>query len=359
MNWRDFRLSKRLLFSTEATEAVYSMIGEIDAVKNTYVLTNRLLPQTIERLTHSVIVTSTGASNRIEGNRLSDAEVESLYRNMRIKSFRTRDEQEVAGYIEMLERIFEHHRDIPITENHILQLHKDMLAYSEKDEGHKGRYKFGPNRVEAKDQSGKIVGVIFEPTPPHLTATEMGDLIAWYDWAQSERFRHPLILIANFVFEYLAIHPFQDGNGRTSRLLTNLMLLQNGYGFSTLVSHERLIEETKAEYYLALGRTQRLWKTEEEDMSPWMMYIFNVFLRQARIAQTILEKDQFEYLLSEKQLALWNWAQRRAENEFSRGDAITALGFPPKTVEQIIKKLLDMKKIEQLGRGRATRYRLR
>lgn len=335
------------------------MIAEIDAVKNTYTLTNRLLPQTIERLTQSVIVTSTGASNRIEGNRLSDEEVEALYRNMRIKSFKTRDEQEVAGYIEMLERVFESYQDIPITESHILQLHKDMLAYSDKDQGHKGRYKIGPNRVEAKDQEGKVVGVIFEPTPPHLTEKEMRDLIDWYQWAQTEKFKHPLILIANFAFEYLAIHPFQDGNGRTSRLLTNLMLLQTGYAFSTLVSHEKLIEETKAEYYLALNKTQRVWKTEDESVEPWLLYIFNIFLKQARAAQTILESDQFEYLLSEKQLTFWKWAQGLESKEFNRGDAIAALGFPPRTIEQIMKKFLDMNKLEQLGQGRATRYRIR
>lgn len=359
MDLRDFRLSKRLQLPPDVTEKIYSAIAEIDAVKNTYTLTNRLLPQTIERLTQSVIITSTGASNRIEGNRLSDEEVDALYRNMRIKSFKTRDEQEVAGYIEMLQRIFESYADMPITESHILQLHKDMLSYSEKDEGHKGRYKFGPNRVEAKDQSGKVVGVIFDPTPPHLTEKEMRDLIDWYQWAQKEKFKHPLILIANFAFEYLAIHPFQDGNGRTSRLLTNLMLLRCGYSFSTLVSHEKLIEETKAEYYLALNKTQRTWKSESEDVTPWLLYIFDVFLRQAREAQRILESDQFEYLLSEKQLAFWKWVHNMGGQEFSRGDAIDALAFPPRTIEQIIKKLLDMKKLDQLGQGRATRYRVK
>lgn len=358
MNLRDFRLSTRLALPSDVTEKIYSAIAEIDAVKNTYTLTNRLLPQTIERLTQSVIVTSTGASNRIEGNRLSDEEVDALYRNMRIKSFKTRDEQEVAGYIEMLERVFENYADIPITESHILQLHKDMLSYSDKDEGHKGRYKFGPNRVEAKDQSGKIVGVIFDPTPPHLTEKEMRDLIDWYQWADKERFKHPLILIANFVFEYLAIHPFQDGNGRTSRLITNLMMLQSGYSFSTLVSHEKIVEETKAEYYLALNKTQRTWKSENEDVSPWLLYIFDVFLRQAREAQRILESDQFEYLLSEKQLAFWQWTQSLGGKEFNRGDAIDALGFPPRTIEQIIKKLVDIKRLDQLGQGRATRYRV-
>lgn len=334
------------------------MIAEIDTVKNTYALTNHLLPQTIERLTQSVIVTSTGASNRIEGNRLTDDEIESLYRNMRVKSFKTRDEQEVVGYIEMLERIFDNYEDIPISENHILQLHRDMLSYSEKDEGHKGQYKFGPNRVEAKDQSGDIVGVIFEPTPPHLTAKEVRDLVDWYQWAQQEKFKHPLILMANFIFEYLAIHPFQDGNGRTSRLLTNLMLLQHGYKFSTLVSHEKLIEDSKADYYLALNKTQQSWKSDKEDMSPWLLFIFDVFLRQAREAQLLLEGDQFEYLLSEKQLAFWQWVDGLEGVEFGRKDAIEALGFPARTVEQIMKKFLDMKKIAKLGQGRATRYRV-
>ena len=332
------------------------MIAEIDAVRNTFSLTNRLLPQTLERLTQSVIVTSTGASNRIEGNRLSDNEVEALYRNVRIKSFKTRDEQEVAGYLEMLERIFENYSDIPVTENHMLQLHENMLAYSDKDQGHKGRYKFGPNRVEANDRRGKVVGIIFDPTPPHLTETEIRDLTDWYQWAKAEKFKHPLILIANFVFEYLAIHPFQDGNGRTSRLLTNLMLLQNGYAFTTLVSHEKLIEASKAEYYLALNKTQRTWKGEHEDLSPWLVFLFDIFLKQARAAHHILESDQFEYLLSEKQLAFWKWAQSLASKEFNRGDAIKALGFAPRTIEQIIKKFLDMKKLQKLGQGRATRY---
>ena len=358
MDWRDFRLSQRLQLSPALTETLYAMIAEIDTVKNTHALTNRLLPQTIERLTQSVIVTSTGASNRIEGNRLSDKEVEALYRTMRIKSFKTRDEQEVAGYIEMLERIFEHHTDIPVTENQILQLHGDMLAYSEKDQRHKGQYKFGPNRVEAKDQSGNVVGIVFDPTPPHLIATEMRDLIGWYQWATTEKFKHPLLLIANFAFEYLAIHPFQDGNGRTSRLLTNLMLLQHGYAFSTLVSHERLIEASKADYYLALNKAQRTWKSAQEDVSSWLRYLFDVFLKQAKAAQAILESDQFEYLLSEKQLDFWTWAQSLERNVFNRGDAIKALGFPPRTVEQIMKKFLDMKKLEKLGLGRATRYRV-
>ena len=356
MDWQNFRLSTRLQLSGDVTEALYSRIAEIDAVKNTFRLTHSLLPQAIERLTQTVIVTSTGASNRIEGNRLSDEEVKALYRSMRIKPFKTRDEKEVAGYLEILQTVFDSYDDMPVNESSILNLHQTMLAFSDKDQRHLGQYKFGPNRVEAKDSGGNVVGVIFDPTPPHLTRKEIQESVGWYDWAVAEKFKHPLILIANFIFEYLAIHPFQDGNGRTSRLLTNLMLLRQGYSFTTLVSHERLVEQSKTEYYLALNKTQKSWKRAKEDLSPWLLFIFDIFHQQAVEAQTLLESDQFEYLLSEKQLQFWQWA--KLQEVFSRKTAIGALGFAPRTVEDITRKLLDMGKLERLGQGRATRYRV-
>ena len=359
MSFEKDRLTTRLSLKPEVIEEVFSIISEIDAVKNSWKIAGKLLPQTIERLTHSVIVTSTGASNRIEGNKLTDVQVEALYKNLRIRKFKTRDEQEVAGYLEMLELVFERHADIPVRESTVLQLHRDMLKYSDKDERHRGHYKFGPNRVEAKDQSGKVVGVIFDPTPPHLTQKEMQELFAWYAEARARKFKHPLLLIANFVFEYLAIHPFQDGNGRTSRLLTNLMLLQNGYEFVSVVSHERLIEARKADYYIALNKSQSSWKKKKEDTSAWVLYFLNILREQARQALKILEGDDIDYLLSEKQLELWRWVGERGEKTFSRKEAIDALGFPPRTVEACIKKLLDLKRITKVGEGRATRYRIK
>jgi Fic family protein len=356
MTFEKDRLTTRLNLKPEVIEEVFSIISEIDAVKNSWKIAGKLLPQTIERLTHSVIVTSTGASNRIEGNKLTDSEVEALYKNLRIRKFKTRDEQEVAGYLEMLELVFDSYSDIPLKESTILQLHRDMLKYSEKDERHRGQYKFGPNRVEAKDQSGKVVGVIFDPTPPHLTPKEMQELLAWYEEAKTRKFKHPLLLIANFVFEYLAIHPFQDGNGRTSRLITNLMLLQSGYEFVSVVSHERVIETRKADYYLALNKAQSSWKSKKEDVSVWVLYFLNILRAQAQQALKILEGDDIDYLLSEKQLELWRWANQRGERTFSRKEAIDALGYPPRTVEACIKKLFDLKKITKVGIGRATRY---
>jgi Fic family protein len=358
MDWRDDKLSTRLTFGPERTEEIFAILSEIDAIKYAFRLTDRLLPQTLNRLTQSVIVTSTGASNRIEGNRLNDDEVEALYRNLRIRKFKTRDEQEVAGYLEVLERIIESHADMPLTEGLILQLHRDMLQYSDKDERQRGTYKFAPNRVEAKDQSGNVIGVLFDPTPPHLTAKEMQELTRWYQWADDENFKHPLIRTGSFIFEYLAIHPFQDGNGRTSRLLTNLLLLQQGYMFTLLVSHEKLIEDRKAAYYVALNQAQSSWKTAAEDISPWLVYFLEIVKSQATGALILVQEDRVENLLSEKQLALWQWLQARNSPEFSRKDAVEALGFPPRTVEAIIKKLVDLKRLERIGEGRGTRYRL-
>lgn len=358
MDWRSFRLSTRLALQPQIIEEVYALLADIDAVKSAWKVSGKLLPQSIQRLTHSVMVTSSGASNRIEGNLLSDEQVDDLYRNLRIRKFKSRDEKEVAGYLEMLERIFEHYAEIPLRESTILQLHGDMLKHSDYDERHRGGYKFGSNRVEAKDQSGNVLGVVFDPTPPHLVQKEIHELLQWHEWAVAARLKHPLILVANFIFEYLAIHPFQDGNGRTSRLLTNMLLLQNEYEFAALVSHEKLIEENKADYYLALNKTQRNWKKKGENITDWLLFFLKITAQQAERALNILTGENIDYLLSKNQLQILQWSRGLVKNEFSRKDAIEALGIPSRTVEASIKKLLELKRLERLGQGRATRYKL-
>ena len=358
MAFKNHRLNTRLNLKPKIVEEAYSLIAQIDTVKNSFAITGKILPQTISRLTSSVIITSTGASNRIEGNKLSDSEVEKLYKNLRIKKFKTRDEQEVAGYLECLEAVFENFSDIRISESWILALHDQMLQYSEKDLRHKGQYKFGSNRVEAKDNKGNLVGVIFDPTPPHLVKKEMQELVFWFNETKKEKLKHPLILIANFIFEYLAIHPFQDGNGRTSRLLANLLLLKFGYDFTKIISHEKLIEASKANYYLALNKTQKTWKSKDEDISEWLIFFLKIINQQAQKALKILQGETIEHLLSAKQLALWQWAQNLPNKEFARKDAIEALGFPARTIESIIKKLLDVKKLTKTGEGRGVKYNL-
>ena len=351
------RLSKRLLFDKETSADIYKLIAEIDAIKGQWKMSENLSPQMISRLKTSVLITSTGASTRIEGSKLSDEQVENLYRNLRIKKFKTRDEQEVAGYLELLKKVFDSWQRLKFSENLIKGFHKEIMKYFEKDKRHKGNYKFGSNRVEAVDNQGKVVGIIFDPTPPHLVAKEMSELIDWTEKMLTKNDEHSLLIIANFLFEFLSIHPFQDGNGRTSRILTNLLLLKAGYNFIPYVSHEKLVEENKVDYYLALNKTQKTWKTKNEDVSLWIKFFLQIILKQAKVALGLLKKETVEDFLSEKQLQVWKFAL--SQNVFQRADVIKATKLNHRTVEEAIKKLVKMKKLKKQGEGKATRYSVR
>ena len=349
------RFEKRLSLAPGPATQIYGQIAAIDAVKGHWQLANRLSPQVVERLQTSVLVTSTGASTRIEGSKLSDEQVQALFRRHRITRFKTRDEQEVGGYLEVLQMVFKQWADIPFSESAILSLHSQMLGHSDKDARHKGAYKFGSNRVEARDRDGALVGVLFDPTPPHLVAKEIQELIDWTTRAFEAANFPRLMLIANFIFEFLAIHPFQDGNGRLSRILTNLLLLQAGYEFCPFVSHEKIIEDNKADYYLALNQTQQSWKSEGEDVSPWLTFFLGVVERQSRQAIKLITDEPVERFLSERQLRVWDYAH--SVESFSRGEVVKATGLNPRTVDHTLRKLLNMNRIERFGQARATRYK--
>ena len=350
------RFDQRLSFSPQLSTKIYGQIAAIDAVKGQWNLANTLSPQMVQRLQTSVLVTSTGASTRIEGSKLSDQDVQNLFQEHRITQFKTRDEQEVGGYLEVLKLVFEQSRNIPFSESSILSLHQQLLRHSVKDVRHKGVYKFGNNRVEARDRTGKLLGIIFDPTPPHLVPKEMQELLEWTRQELDGDTYPTLLIITNFLFEFLAIHPFQDGNGRLSRVLTNLLLLQSGYSFCPFVSHEKIIEDNKADYYLALNKTQQTWKTEAEDISPWVLFFLSILDQQAQQALALMTEESIEIFLSEKQRQVWYFAH--TVETFSRKEVVTATGLNPRTVDHTLRKLVDMHKIEKFGQARATRYRL-
>lgn len=170
-------------------------------------------------------IESIGSSTRIEGSNLTDREVEKLLSKLEIKKFDSRDEQEVAGCAETMEMIFHAFDDIHLNENHLKQLHRDLLRYSQKDERHRGEYKKLSNNVVAFDADGKMVGVVFETASPFDTPRRMTELVEWLKEARELRRLHPLLIVAVFTVTFLEIHPFQDGNGRLSRILTTLLLL--------------------------------------------------------------------------------------------------------------------------------------
>ena len=334
---------------------IISKIAKIDELKGSWVSGAKLNPQILGRLKRSVLITSTGASTRIEGAMLSDEDIEKVMRGINIQKFADRDKQEVKGYYELLENIFDSWERLKFSEGSIKHFHKELLKYSDKDQGHLGDYKFGENKVVAYDQAGKEVGIIFNPTSPHLTPKEMLELIESTNFLLAEKKYHPLLTIANFLVEFLTIHPFQDGNGRISRILTNLLLLQAGYLYMPYVSHEKLVEDNKTAYYLALRRSQKTFQTKTENITPWLEFFFTILLQQSQAATELLSKENIEKLLSEKQLAIWKFFEQVETT--STGELASETNIPRPTVKQALEVLLKLKKIERIGQGRSVRYK--
>jgi Fic family protein len=340
---------------------IWSLLNQIDELKGRWIGGANLNPQALKRLKRSVLITSTGASTRIEGAKLSDEDIEKLMRGLSIKKFADRDTQEVKGYYELLDNIFYAWRQIRFSESFIKHTHKELLKYASKDERHRGEYKKLENNVEMYDESGKSIGIIFETTKAYLVPKQMEDLVYWTNTTLGIKEAHPLLVIASFLVEFLAIHPFQDGNGRLSRILTNLLMLQAGYAYMPYVSHEKLIEDHKAEYYLALRKsqknlnTQRAHPYDEENVMAWLEFFLNICLKQAKLAIELLSKENIERLLSPKQLAVWNYME--SVEEATPGEIAKTTSVARPTVSQALDVLMRLKKVERIGQGRTTRYR--
>src|SRR5436309_9198133 len=240
---------KNLVFTPD----MLRIVGEIDEFKGARTALGTLAPDRLASLRRIATVESVGASTRIEGAKLTDREVDSLLSNLDLGSFRSRDEQEVAGYAEATELVFDSWRDIPLTENHIKQLHGALLKFSPRDEHHRGGYKKVPNNVEAFDEHGRSVGVIFETATPSETPRLMEELAAWTNRELGGKTHHPLLVVAVFIVRFLAIHPFQDGNGRLARVLTNLLLLRTGYTYVPSGASAGVVEENREHHYRAWG----------------------------------------------------------------------------------------------------------
>lgn len=336
--------------------SVWQKIAKIDQLKGTWIGGVNLGPQVLGRLKKSVLVTSTGASTRIEGARLSDQDVEKLMRGIAIQQFSDRDKQEVRGYYELLNNVFDAWDRLRFSEGLIKHFHRELLKYVEKDTRHRGDYKKRENKVHMIDEAGQSIGILFETTPAYLTPKEMNELVDWTQQAFEFQDFHPLLIIANFLVQFLQIHPFQDGNGRLSRILTNLLLLKTGYAYIPYTSHEKIIEDNKPEYYLALRQSQTSFNTDQETIVPWLTFFLNVTLEQSRMALDLFSEENVEKLLSPRQLEVWKYMQE--VDEVTPMELSEKLGIPRPTINQVLNKLLDLKKIERLGLGRATRYRL-
>lgn len=278
----------------ESSEIV-RLIGELDHFRGTWRKMQEIRAERLMQLRQVTTIESTASSTRIEGVELTDAEVARVLEGISSESFRERDEEEVKGYAELLTLVYESHADIPLTENYLKQLHRVLLGHSVKDERHRGEYKKLPNDVVRK--RGEVIEeVVFKTATPFDTPRLMAELTEVTNAALEERALHPLVVIGRFVVDFLAIHPFQDGNGRLARALTTLLLLRTGYDYVPYASLERVIEDNKPQYYVALRETQLAMRDNAADFGSWLFFFLRALkAQQASLASKLhLEKAMLE-----------------------------------------------------------------
>jgi Fic family protein len=339
------------------TPEILLLISEIDEFKGAWQLLGRLTPERLQVLRKVATIESIGSSTRIEGAKLSDRDVEKLLSNLEAYSFVSRDEQEVAGYAYVCQEVFQSYESMTFSENLIKQLHAWLLKFSQKDERHRGEYKKLSNNVEAFDAAGKSIGIVFQTASPFETSMRMQELVEWVNQQKIDKQLHPLLVIAVFIVLFLAIHPFQDGNGRLSRILTTLLLLQAGYLYVPYSSLESFIERSKESYYLALRKTQGSLHSENPNFTPWLMFFLKMLQKQKiHLEQKMLQEKTVAMnlpLLSSQILTLLH---EHGNLNISDFEQITKTNR--NTLKKHLSNLVKNKMIVRLGTGKASFYTL-
>ena len=334
------------------------LISELDEFKGKWLALKNMSPERLQQLRKVATIESIGSSTRIEGAKLSDAQVETLLSNLTPTSFKTRDEQEVAGYAEAMDLVFQSYEDLHLTENHIRQLHKQLLRHSHKDERHRGDYKNVANHIVAKDAKGNEISVVFETATPFDTPREMEELIRWTVKAIDEESMHPLLIIAVFNVVFLAIHPFQDGNGRLSRILITLMLLRAGYDYVPYASLESVVEENKDLYYKALRRTQTTLKEDAPDWEPWLGFFLRCLKKQKAKLAAKIKKGQGQFDASLPKLSLEILKLLKEYERLTIAEIVKHTAANQNTLKVRLRELVNEGRIKRHGKARATWYSL-
>ena len=336
------------------TKEILRLISEIDEFKGEWKALGNLAPNRLRALKKISSIESIGSSTRNEGVKINDQEVEQLLSGLDTKSFRSRDEEEVAGYAEVMNLVFESFKEIPVTENHTKQLHGILLKYSTKDTRHRGEYKKMPNHVEAFDQDGKSLGIIFETASPFDTPGKMKDLFQWTSKKLKEKDLHPLLVTAIFIVHFLAVHPFQDGNGRLSRILTTLFLLKNGYTYVPYSSLENVIERNKDNYYLALKKSQRTLYSDNAELEAWILFFLRSLKAQKDMLAKKIEREHKMVKLPELSMQIIEIVKEHGQTTISEIQAITNANR--NTIKVRLRELVANNYLLKEGKGKGTWY---
>ena len=342
------------LKNVSLTAELLRLVAEIDEFKGSWKALGNLAPERLAALRRVATVESTGASTRIEGAQLSDSEVDRLLSGLQAEFFDSRDEQEVGGYADATKLVFDSWSVIPFTENHLKQLHGVLLKYSDRDERHRGHYKTVSNNVEAFDERGKSIGVIFETASPFDTPRLMGELVQWTGQEITKNEHHPLLVLAVFIVRFLAIHPFQDGNGRLARVLTNLLLLRAGYTYVPYSSLERIIEENREQYYRSLRRAQLTLDKDESQLIEWLRFFLLCLVHQKNALAKKIEREKLMSSLSQLDEELLKLARQHGRLSLTEAHRLTRANR--NTLKLHLRQLCAAGRMKLLGRGRASWY---
>ena len=351
------KFTQKLNFDFATNQRVLQLIGYIDSFKGKWNFADKHENRYLKELRKIATIESIGSSTRIEGAKLTDKEIQELLNDLKITKLKSRDEQEVIGYYEVLELIYEHYSEIKLSESYLKQLHQMLLKYSNKDERHRGTYKSLSNKVVATYPTSEQ-RTIFATTEPALVASEMQELVEWTNGQLEQKSIHQLLVIGSFIYDFLSIHPFQDGNGRLSRLLTTLCLMQNDYAFIQYISFENHIEKNKKTYYEALMNGQKNRGTEQERIDSWLIF----FLESLK---TLTEKLEQKYDVFKSKGGYLNDRQRMIKDFITENQPLKvsdlANQFPEiglSTLKKDLQYLRNEQVLKMLGKGKGTVYLL-
>lgn len=348
-------MHQKLNFESSVHQRINQLISTIDIFKGSWKVLEQNKAGYLKELKKIATIESIGSSTRIEGATLTDAEVEKLLRSVKITKLTTRDQQEVIGYYEVLQIILDNHEDIPLQERFIHQLHGLLLKHSNKDQSHKGKYKNLSNQVVANYPDG-VQRIIFRTTEPAMTAKEMEVLLIWIEERLKENDLHPLLVVATFVYEFLSIHPYQDGNGRLSRLLTTLLLMKFDYQFIQYVSFEHVIESRKDDYYRALMDGQKNRYKKEERIEKWVLFFLESLIELTkRLEDKYDTYSKLKVGINERQQKLLAFVKTKVPTQINEIEE-HLVDASRNTIKKDLAYLVNEGFLKKVGAGRGVRY---
>lgn len=352
---KQYNMDQKLEFTGSIFQQIMKQLSIVDSFKGNWEAVELKHSKHLKELRKIATIESIGSSTRIEGATLTDQEVEQLLKSVKITKLTTREQQEVVGYYETLQIILDNYKDIDLTERYIHQLHGVLLKHSGKDQSHKGKYKQLSNQVVANYPDG-TQRTIFRTTEPSLTSKEMEDLLLWVNARFEKADMHPVIITAAFVYEFLSIHPYQDGNGRLSRLLTTLLLMQQDYEFVQYISFEHIIEERKEAYYRALMDGQKNRYQDTEKIDQWLLFFLDCIVTLIKRLEAKYEiYSKLSKDLNDRQKTVLEFVKQQKKVRISEVEAAFKT-YSRNTLKKDMAYLVNEGLLLKTGERKGTRY---